>query len=869
MRGFYGAMTKTHSRRSNIMPPNELPVTLPHLCAPREELLRIYEQRAERQIVYIHAPAGYGKTVSTLLWLMKTERLFAWLFLDEYDNVLSLFYRSLCQSILATAQSGQEDSAEAQKNDELLQMIGSSVFSASPVESTLEFISMLSWRKGRHALVLDDLHTITNAEILRSLPYVLKRLPPSVNVLMLSRTAPSNALETVLDKDKVAFIGSKELRFTPEEIRRHFNNHGQVVSLERAAELHTYTDGWIMILNAMMAQNNQTLSYQDHMPTLEDFFEKSIWSSFDEDTRMFLMKTSLTDSFTLELCELLTGNTHSAEKLDMLIRGNINLVRIGQDYHYHHLFLAFLRKMASKSVLDMPALYNAATGYYLSKNDVLTARRYAVKSGDPDTMVKAYDAISQFKNLSLDEYASQGSLALKDYPPKTFLDKLPFLYLQVMFVSWLNGSAEQFLSYCDTLYALLPYMAKKYPQFVERTVVNSILDFRIRFADYAQHVKALPKITYQHQIDQTSNIAIQMPFLHRSSRDCYELTDAHIRESAVNDAFRKLLPYDCDNLFLGIEAGLYIEQDRLDEAREVLLRSESLLNDSVSFDLGWATYIMLAETALRKGERKEYESYKAQAKEYYESRQALYYSKNFLAYETRTLLWDGDEDAARNWLDRYFVSEGECGVLYKMYQSFTTARAYIVLGQSTEALRVLQKMRVLGTTFDRLLDVAEADVLIAILEWKSGNRIEARNRLHQLLVDLQPYRFIRVVANEGKSVLPILSAVIKKLDSAAERAERDEAFYRFVKQVYVATYVCSKRFRGLTYGLQLKTVKLSPRQTLVVDLLSKGHSNAEIIQMTGLSINTIREHTRIAYQKLEVTNAMDAVVRAKELALLK
>ena len=51
--------------------------------------------------------------------------------------------------------------------------------------------------------------------------------------------------------------------------------------------------------------------------------------------------------------------------------------------------------------------------------------------------------------------------------------------------------------------------------------------------------------------------------------------------------------------------------------------------------------------------------------------------------------------------------------------------------------------------------------------------------------------------------------------------------------------------------------------------LAKGYKNAEIIELTGLSINTIRSHTKAAYQKLEVGNMMDAVLRARELGLIE
>jgi len=50
--------------------------------------------------------------------------------------------------------------------------------------------------------------------------------------------------------------------------------------------------------------------------------------------------------------------------------------------------------------------------------------------------------------------------------------------------------------------------------------------------------------------------------------------------------------------------------------------------------------------------------------------------------------------------------------------------------------------------------------------------------------------------------------------------------------------------------------------------LAKGYKNAEIVEMTGLSINTVRSHTKVAYQKLEVNNVYDAVLRARELELI-
>jgi LuxR family maltose regulon positive regulatory protein len=54
----------------------------------------------------------------------------------------------------------------------------------------------------------------------------------------------------------------------------------------------------------------------------------------------------------------------------------------------------------------------------------------------------------------------------------------------------------------------------------------------------------------------------------------------------------------------------------------------------------------------------------------------------------------------------------------------------------------------------------------------------------------------------------------------------------------------------------------------VLELLAKGYRNAEIVEITNLSINTVRYHTKIVYQKLDVNNAKDAVLRARDLGLI-
>lgn len=86
--------------------------------------------------------------------------------------------------------------------------------------------------------------------------------------------------------------------------------------------------------------------------------------------------------------------------------------------------------------------------------------------------------------------------------------------------------------------------------------------------------------------------------------------------------------------------------------------------------------------------------------------------------------------------------------------------------------------------------------------------------------------------------------------------------------VYLAVYEQSKRYKGISCSMGQKKVKLSPQQKYMIELLAKGYKYTDIVKLTGLSINAVRYHTKLAYQRLDVNNAKDAVLRAKELNLI-
>lgn len=65
------------------------------------------------------------------------------------------------------------------------------------------------------------------------------------------------------------------------------------------------------------------------------------------------------------------------------------------------------------------------------------------------------------------------------------------------------------------------------------------------------------------------------------------------------------------------------------------------------------------------------------------------------------------------------------------------------------------------------------------------------------------------------------------------------------------------------------TLGISDREFEVLELLAAGRSNKEIAIALGVSPNTVKTHVAKLYGKLEVTRRTAAILRARELGMLR
>lgn len=844
-----------------------IPTPMPEVCAPRDSLLNRYQQEAKNRLTVVCAPAGYGKTVSTLLWVSASKRKSVWIGLDEYDNAPFVFYKLFCTGILS-AQPGNA------KMDEIL---NSKAFYSSPVEHTIRLLQEFAQDEGAYALVLDDLHTITNKKILKSLPFILKRMPHSFDILLLSRNKLSDELQEFAESRGAVPITADELAFSAEEIQKYYGALGRKLTKAQAKKLLETTGGWVIGINAL-SKSESLDAPPGGGQFLEHYISRNIWEKWEPELREFMLITSVANEMDAELCNLLTGKKNAEEILDRLLIQNLFAVKTSaHTYRYHHLFLEFLRgKLKEHPDINVSELTLKVAGLYYNRGEYFTALASYVQAESQDGISHCFYRLnSVYQDFSVEEWSNYTSAFVLDRLPEEFIRSNITLLIEAAGANFLNGNAKATLDYID---AANKYVAAssnrdilKEEDLLGYVLTIGFLDFRMGLHEFAEEFSALLNTLPEKSVGDlnlyTPSITQNFPYMHRSICDCLDvLVDMDGRLQEVHDVFGAFYANEVDIFCTCVRAGLYYEQNKLEKALEAITLAQGQLKKELRFEMHFCAFMQASHILDAIGKTRESEKMREQFSARLIEENALHFNPNFLAIDTKYKLRDADRKAAQAWLEQLFITDDEQLRFYRLYQYFTTARAYIVLSEQEKAEDILERLKKLCVDYRRPLDAAEVCVLQAALCWAIGSQKEAMQILEEALLAMQPYHAVRIIADEGAAVLPILKKIAARTDRAEYSGQLDS---RYVNQVLLCTYEVSTQHKGITANLNEKPVKLSKKQQYILTLLAQGYKNADIVSMTELSLSTVKTHTQLAYGKLGVNNSADAVMEAKRRGLIE
>ena len=663
-------------------------VTLPNILVPRHSLLNLFHRAAARRLAFVTGQAGAGKTITSLLWQHDSGRKGLWIPLGPRHDSPAAFYSCLGQALLALQP----------QNWEAVHVLSRSDFSASPVEAMQRLTRSLTLDDALYSLILDDFHCITHKEIQKSLPALLLGLPYNFSVFILSRNAPCAAGRELIEQGRAVEISGSHLAFAKQEVRELFEKHGHPLTQQEAAAVCAMTQGWPMGVNAL-AVSGGNIHNGEQGDFLEGYLEDHIWQKWPERIRHFLMKTSIVEEMTPALCDLLTGQADSERILRELCAGNMFIMDSGAArYRCHHLFRDFLRtKLAASPDIDASALCVLAAEYYLHEDKTYDALHLFTQARHAEGMESCMLRLYQYstKGNSVAEHAERLKGVLADISPEYAMHHNPFLLISYAWHHYLMGEPEALLRYLDIIYENFESIATRHHSFLELGLLLTTLDWRKPVTGIVLESPVAAFVRRDDAPMQTITMTENMPFFHRSNRD-YSSFALNMEADLKNfsRAFGGILGTNILTLATGgLAAGIHYEQNRLAEATALTAQAMTALQPETVAELKMGIMLLRATLLRAEDNTDAYEAGLREIKDILHHGHSEYLLPNVYAIEMKYRLMDAHKASAREWLACYFVTEPQHIEFYKIYQHFTTARAYMVLNRPDAALNLLARIR--------------------------------------------------------------------------------------------------------------------------------------------------------------------------------
>ena len=366
---------------------------LQRIRAPRDVLARPrltgVLQEAAPTLVLLAAPPGFGKTTVLAQWRDLDDRALACVSLDSADNDPVALWSYIVHAIRSVAPDCGDAALTAlgQPRPDVVQTVVPAVL--SDLEAMGEDL----------VVALDDYQEITSRFCHDSLAFFLERAPRNVTVALSTRSDPPIPLARLRALDELLELRAADLCFTQDESAAFLN---ETLQLDLAAEtlsvLHERTEGWpvsVHLAALSLAQEPDRAGFVARFGGANrhvvDYLTEVVLDTLDDDSRRFLLETSVLEEMCGPLCDAAARRQGSGELLVELEHANLFLVPLDDRrewYRYHPLFAEVLRNQLLRSDAELDReVHRRASEWYAANGYEYEAVRHAVAADELETAV--------------------------------------------------------------------------------------------------------------------------------------------------------------------------------------------------------------------------------------------------------------------------------------------------------------------------------------------------------------------------------------------------------------------------------------------------------------------------------------------------
>ena len=879
---------------------------------------------ARRKLTLISAPAGCGKTTLASAWVagLSPGVRATWLALDEGDSDPTRFLAYLVAALQTVAPALGRGAAAALASPQ----------PPPPELLLAALMNEIAAAPDNLILVLDDYHAIEAGPVDRALAFLLDHLPPQLHLVVVTREDPPLPLARYRARDQMTELRAADLRFTPAEAAAFLNQQmGLNLSAAEVAALETRTEGWIagLQLAALSMQGRadsaafvQAFTGSHHF--VLDYLMEEVLQRQPEPVRRFLLQTSILERLCGALCDAVTEHAGGRSLLETLERGNLFVVPLDdqrQWYRYHRLFADVLNARLIEEQPDRVSELHRRASSWFEQNDLpAEAIQHALIAKDIERAANLIERVWLAMDVS---YQSAAWLRWAQQLPAEVIRAHPVLCLGYAWALLNDGELEA----SEARLRDAERWIDPPPELAAQMVVVDEAEYRALPASIAsarayrasalgdipgaiQHARQALALAAEDDVLRRTQATALLGLAEYASGDlpaaersllafqaaarqggdmasalgiAFILADIWLALGRLRKAIgaygqtlhlaanQAVLPLGAADLYRGLSE-LLCEQGDLETAAQHLATAQKVGEQTAL--TGWPHRLRVAQAHLKAAEG-DLEGALALLDEAERLwiREPLPDVRPIAALKARVWLRQGRWREADSWVREQGLSpEDELSYL-REFEHLTLARVLIARyrnerdeGSIRAALRLLERLRQAAEEGGRSGSVIEILLLQALARHAQGDTPTAITVLERALALAEPEGYVRLFVDEGEEMQSLM-ADCRVLIEKQKHGER-RTLIGYLNKLLAAFSPTTMPQSEIKNQKSEWVEPLSERELDVLKLLGTELSGPEIADRLGVSLNTVRTHTKNIYGKLGVNSRRAAIGRAEDLGLL-
>ena len=840
----------------------------------RPHLYERLDEGLNRKLTLITSPAGYGKSTLLSEWATTLDFQVAWVSFDENDNDVLRFWHHVIKSL--TRYSLEID-------ERLFNNI-----EVDPSGHTLVamLINSLNRTSDKIVLAWDDLHKISNANILSGINYLIEHLPMHVHIYIASRIQPQLALSRLRVEESMIELDVNGLRFDWEESIKFFSQCTDLtLNKNEWMSIHTKTEGWIAGMRIAVLSMNDNVKRSQQMKNIldamtgqhrnyADYFFEEVLTNQSEEMQQFLLKTSILKRMNADLTEFITQIHNGRLLLQQLENENLFLIGLDKNrewFRYHHLFQQFLQMQLKLTYpIELKSLHKLA-GQWMETNGFIEEALDHYLSGE-----SYEDAIYILQKLipSLPNYEWVKLHRWLNLIPTHLLFKEPKLFLTNAASLYLSGHVEKATDMYWWAIHELEQLSNQYTK-NEKRQFQAGLDFLVAFRSFLEK-------DFEHFLTYTQKYLEKKPdgdllISFGSERDGHHPAwDIYISDGSLIEAEKSLIklldlwsktknrPFYA-HLCLDY-GGLLYEWNHLEQAKTYFHKALVIGKETNNVSLIVKASIALTQIDFVVNRTENIDLQVNQLLNNVDEHDHPELVRMIEQFRVRLQLKLGKTDCIDLWIKKNKLTPHDEMTLAMVEQYELFARILAAQGNRSEALEQVNRLLTIIDHDEKRRQKLRLTIYKSLLLIKQERVVDSFLTLEKALTIAEGDRCVRSFLDEGLEMKELLNQYVNSIQNHHYDNLQKENFYdakRLLEQI-----ISELKLTDIHANEMRHDNLLTKKEITVLTYIQKGLSNKVIAYELGISLSTVKTHINNIYRKLDVHNRLLAVQKAQKLNLL-